>query len=71
MLRNKKAQSTLEYIIIFTVIVGVVLVAANGIIKSKMENIFNHVAEQTETAVDHIDFSSTNEPSTPIVEPGK
>jgi len=53
---SKKAQSTLEYIIIFTVIVGAVLWAANNVIRGRMQNIFNHVSEQAETAVGHINF---------------
>lgn len=56
MLRAKKAQSTLEYIIIFTAIVGAVLLAANAIIKPKMQNIIEHTATQAETAVQHISF---------------
>jgi hypothetical protein len=56
MFRSKKAQSTLEYIIIFTAIVAVVIAAANGIIKTKMAAIMNHAAEQAETAVAHINF---------------
>ncbi|MFH0762556.1 MAG: class III signal peptide-containing protein [Candidatus Omnitrophota bacterium] len=56
MLRSKKAQSTLEYIIIFTAIVGAVLLAANTIIKPKVGNIIDHAATQAETAVEHISF---------------
>ncbi len=56
MFKGKKAQSTLEYIIIFTAIVGAVLLAANAIIKPKMQNIIEHTATQAETAVQHINF---------------
>lgn len=56
MLRLKKAQSTLEYIIIFTVIVGAILLAANALIKPRMRNIFDHASEQAEKAVRHINF---------------
>lgn len=56
MLRPKKAQSTLEYIIIFTAIVGAVLLAANAIIKPKVTNILEHTATQAEKAVEHISF---------------
>lgn len=52
----KKAQSTLEYIIVFTVIVGAILVAANGVIRTRMAAIFDHVTTQAEDAVDHINF---------------
>lgn len=56
MLSSKKAQSTLEYIIIFTVIVGAVLYAANTLIRQRMQNILDHVSNQAETAVKHVDF---------------
>ena len=32
--KHKKAQSTLEYIVVFTAIIGVILLAANGVFKS-------------------------------------
>ena len=56
MLMSKKAQSTLEYIIIFTAIVGAILLAANTFIKPKMESILEHVATEAETAVKHVTF---------------
>jgi len=56
MFKGKKAQSTLEYIIIFTAIVGAVLLAANAIIKPKVQNMIEHTATQAETAVQHINF---------------
>lgn len=56
MLTAKKAQSTLEYIIIFTTIVGAILFAANQYIKPSMQNILNRVSNQAETAVNHINF---------------
>ena len=56
MLRSRKAQSTLEYIIIFTAIVGAILLAANAVIKPKLGNIFEHVGNQAEKAVNHINF---------------
>ena len=52
----KKAQSTLEYIIIFTVIGGAVLYAANTFIRGRMQNILNHASDQAEKAVKHISF---------------
>jgi len=56
MLRSRKAQSTLEYIIIFTAVVGAILWAANSIIKPKMQTIINHVGTQAESAVNHVNF---------------
>lgn len=56
MLTAKKAQSTLEYIITFTVIVGAILFAANNLVRGKMQNILEHVSNQAEIAVKHINF---------------
>ena len=56
MFKSRKAQSTLEYIIIFTTIVAAILWAANTVIKGKMRCIINHVGEQAERAVNHVNF---------------
>jgi len=56
MLRSRKAQSTLEYIIIFTAVVGAILLAANTVIKTKMNSMLEHVAGEAETAVKHVSF---------------
>jgi len=56
MLRQKRAQSTLEYIIIFTAVVGAILLAANTIIKPKVNSMLEHVAEEAENAVQHVSF---------------
>ncbi|TAM38542.1 class III signal peptide-containing protein [bacterium] len=56
MLRQKRAQSTLEYIIIFTAVVGAILLAANTIIKPKVNSMLEHVAGEAENAVNHVSF---------------
>jgi hypothetical protein len=56
MLNSRKAQSTLEYIIIFTAIVGAILVVANGVIKNKVDSMVTHVADQADKAVAHVNF---------------
>jgi uncharacterized protein (UPF0333 family) len=56
MLSQKRAQSTLEYIIIFTVIVGAIIYAANNFIKQRVQGMLDHVSSQAETAVKHVDF---------------
>ena len=60
MIKSRKAQSTLEYILIFAAIVGAVIVAANTIIKPKVTSMMEHSATQAETAVKHIDFSGSS-----------
>ena len=54
---SRKGQSTLEYIIIFTVIVGVVLLAANTFIRTRMEDMLNHTSNETLKAVKHVNFT--------------
>jgi uncharacterized protein (UPF0333 family) len=56
MLRAKRAQSTLEYVIVFTVIVAAVIVAANGVIRQRVQGMLTHAATQAEAAVNHINF---------------
>ena len=56
MLRQKKAQGTLEYIIIFTAIVAAILVVANGTVKEKITSMLTHATTQADKAVGHIDF---------------
>ena len=56
MLRQKQGQSTHEYIIIFTAVGGGILLAANTIIKPKMNSMLEHVAGEAETAVKHVSF---------------
>jgi len=58
MLRQKKAQSTLEYIIIFTVIVAAILVAANSFVRPKVQNMINHTTTAAENAVSYINFGN-------------
>jgi len=58
MSKQKRAQSTLEYIIVFTVIVAAILVVANSAIREKVQSMLNHTANQTEEAVKHINFTN-------------
>jgi len=58
MSKQKRAQSTLEYIIVFTVIVAAILVVANSAIRQKVQSMLNHTANQTEEAVKHINFTN-------------
>jgi hypothetical protein len=56
MFKASKAQSTLEYIIIFTVVVGAILYAANTFIRGRMQNIVDHVSDEAVKAVNHVNF---------------
>jgi len=56
MFKAKKAQGTLEYIIVFTVIVAAILLAANTFIRERVKNILDHSTQQAEKAVEKINF---------------
>ncbi len=53
---RKKGQSTLEYVIILTAIIGVVLVFAGGVMKTNTKKSLEHVGQQMENQVTKIDF---------------
>lgn len=54
--KQKKGQSTLEYIIVFTVIVAAILFASNTFIRGRITEIINHTTQQAVEAVDHVNF---------------
>lgn len=56
MFRQKRAQGTLEYIIVFTVIVAAILLASNTFIRERVKNILDHSTQQAENAVKKIKF---------------
>ena len=56
MFRRRKGQGTLEYIIVFTVIVAAILLASNTFIRDKIRNILEHSTQQAENAVNRIRF---------------
>lgn len=57
MVRVRKGQSTLEYIIVLTAIIGAIILAANAVIRPRINTIFTHVGDQATTAVQHINFT--------------
>lgn len=56
MITSRKAQSTLEYILVFTAIIGAILVAANTIIKPRVTEMVDHVSTEAVNAVSHVNF---------------
>lgn len=52
--KNKKAQSTLEYILVLSAIVGVIIWAAAQIVKPKVERAFTDVKTSIESTADEI-----------------
>lgn len=56
MLRSRKAQSTLEYAIVFLVIVAAIIFFANNVMKKKVQDSMEHVANEMESKVKTIDM---------------
>lgn len=53
---KKKGQSTLEYVIVLTVIIGVVLVFAAGVMKKQVSGSLDHVSGEMGNQVEKINF---------------
>lgn len=53
---GKRGQSTLEYVIVLTAIIGVVIVFAAGFLKTKVKGSLEHVGSEMESEVKKIDF---------------
>ena len=54
---NRKGQSTLEYVIILTVIIAAIIFAATRFLKPSVENSLQHATEQMQTGVEKINFT--------------
>jgi len=58
MLRFKKAQSTLEYVIVFTAIIAGIIIFANTVMKNKVQGSMEDVAGKMENKVKSINFGN-------------
>ncbi len=58
MLRFKKAQSTLEYVIVFTAIIAGIIIFANTVMKNRVQGSLEDVAGKMENKVKSIDFGN-------------
>ncbi len=56
MMKARKGQSTLEYVIILTAIIGVVIVFAGGVLKNKTKSSLEHVANEMDNQTQRITF---------------
>jgi uncharacterized protein (UPF0333 family) len=56
MLRFKRGQSTLEYVIVFTAIVAAIIIFANTVMKQKVQSSLEDTADKMESQVKKIDF---------------
>ena len=69
MLRTRRAQSTLEYIILLTAIIAVVIgLVASGTVQTKLKNLFGE--SETEGVGKKMDDAAEKLLPTPPVEPG-
>jgi Flp pilus assembly pilin Flp len=57
MVLNKRAQSTLEYVIVLTAIIAVVLFFAGGILKTNVRTSLEQVGNQMQNQVNRITFN--------------
>ncbi|HNX80706.1 MAG TPA: hypothetical protein PKL77_00975 [Candidatus Omnitrophota bacterium] len=55
-MRTCKGQSTLEYVIILTAVIAVILVFAGTVFKKNVQNSAEHVSGQMETQVNRISY---------------
>ncbi|MDP2905127.1 MAG: hypothetical protein Q8O22_02335 [Candidatus Omnitrophota bacterium] len=53
---RKKGQSTLEYVLILTAIIGAIILAASTFIGPRVQNSINHVTNQMQEQVERIQF---------------
>ncbi len=58
MLRCRKAQSTLEYIIVFTAIIAGIYIFATSVMKKNVQGSLESVANKMESKVQTIDFGT-------------
>lgn len=54
---TKTGQSTLEYVIILTAIIAVILVFAGVFLRTKVKSSMEHVTTQMDNEVKHIDYT--------------
>jgi uncharacterized protein (UPF0333 family) len=52
----RKGQSTLEYVIVLTAIIAVVIAVAAGVLKTKTQQSLEHVATEMAEQVNNIDY---------------
>lgn len=55
MRRNRKAQSTLEYVIILAAVIGAIIVVAN-LLKPKIQGSYDTLGDKMQDKVSEVDF---------------
>jgi hypothetical protein len=59
-MRRRRAQSTLEYVLVLTAIIAVVAAFAAGFLRTKTKDSLEHVATEMGTQVNKISFGNSN-----------
>ena len=59
-MERKKGQSTMEYVIVFTVIVAAIILAASQYVKPSVMGSISHVSSEMEAGVSKINFGGTS-----------
>lgn len=56
MKRSSRAQSTLEYVIILSAVVGAIIVVANTILKPKLQGSYDALTSKMQSKVNEVNF---------------
>ncbi|HLD82481.1 MAG TPA: hypothetical protein VI976_00840 [Candidatus Omnitrophota bacterium] len=56
MFKKRRAQSTLEYVLVLTAIIAAIIVGAMKFVKPKVESSLEHVSSEMENAVNKIKY---------------
>jgi Flp pilus assembly pilin Flp len=56
MVRNKKGQSTLEYVIVLAAIIAAIIVFATGTFKNRLSNSLDDVSNQMQNVIGRIRY---------------
>ncbi len=59
MVLSKRAQSTLEYVIVLTAIIAVVIAFAAGVLRSNVKTSLEHVGNQMQDQVNRVSFNGS------------
>ncbi len=55
---GKKGQSTLEYVLVLTAIIAVVIIVAGGVLRNQTQASLTHVTNQMQTQVAGVNFNN-------------
>lgn len=56
MRRLKKGQSTLEYVIILSAVIGAIIVVANTVMKPKLQSSYENLGSKMESKIGEVNF---------------